>query len=326
MRQPALISETDLLALRTAFLSALMQAAPALADDAEQVLARIPPAQWLPEWGLPLWLGEAFGLPHETARTLALCNVFGLAYVKLQDDVYDGELASSAQKRALILANLTYQQALARYAQILGDYPSFWTTLEAALARWSETMLADKETPARAFPDYQVEDFQRLAQRGAPLHIGMVGTCLLAGRADAIPSLRLALDDFLIASVLMDHAHDWVDDLEAGRYNIFLAHASPFTPAPTQPETLRRNLLHTIFWGDGGQSYFALARTHLDRARSTVVSLGCARLNDYLAWCADEVAGIAAEWREQALAQLHTFTDLLFGEAIMLCSPPSTTF
>lgn len=317
MSQATLISETDLLALRTAFLSALTQAVPALADDAEQALARISPAQWLPEWGLPLWLGETFGLPPEAARTLALCNVFGLAYVKLQDDLYDDEIAPSAQKRTLILANLAYQQALARYARLLGGYPSFWATLDTAMARWSQAMLANKETPARAFIAYQAEDFQRLAQRGAPLHIGMVGTCLLAGRADAIPLLRGALDDFLIASVLMDHAHDWVDDLAAGRYNTFLAHACFCAPALDQPEVLRRNLLQTTFWGDGGQSYFALARTRLDRARATVASLGCAPLDDYLAWCANEVASIAAEWREQALARLHAFTDLLFGDFAM---------
>ncbi|MEA2608500.1 MAG: hypothetical protein QOJ75_743, partial [Chloroflexota bacterium] len=81
--------------------------------------------------------------------------------------------------------------------------------------------------------------------------------CLLAGRADAYPDLARCLDRALDALVLYDHVADWEIDLDAGRWNAFVASV---TREPQLHELRSRNrsaVLVAMLTTDAVATYFA---------------------------------------------------------------------
>lgn len=310
-----LLSPYEESAIRAAFRSTLGRVSQPLAEEGEKLLDHIPPQRWLLEWGLPLWLGESFGLSEETALTLALCNILGLTYVRVQDDLADGELAPALRPGLVALATVAFQQAIAQYALLFAGDERFWSALELRLGQWAQGLTSTARlTPGfTAHPDYQALYF--LAHAGAPVHIGLVAACLLSKREDALSRLSGALEDWLLANVLLDHARDWLADLEAGRHNYFIAHTSPLPQEPDTREAIRRQMLELSYLGNGGQPYFDFVLKLLGDAQTAAQPAGCIRLNAYLAWFAGQVSVDLRDYRRQVIDRLQSTTKLLFGEA-----------
>ena len=86
-----------------------------MADGGRRLLDRISPPNWALEWSLPGWLGNAHGLDISTIADLTLANVFGLAYIKLQDDLLDGEVGGDDRQAALLLSSVLHRKWLLVY-------------------------------------------------------------------------------------------------------------------------------------------------------------------------------------------------------------------
>lgn len=313
--QTELLSPGEEAAIREAFRISLGGVSQFLAAQGDSFLERVTPQRWLLEWGLPLWLGESFGLTTNAAHTLALCNILGLAYIRIQDDLADGDLSAALRPGLVALSSIAFQQAMAHYARFFASDERFWTALELRLGQWAQglTFRADLAPNYTAQPDHQ--SLYRLSHAGAPVHIGLVAACLLSHRGDILPRLGAALDDWLLASVLLDHARDWTADLEAGRYNYFIAHSTAIEQAPAQRQSIDQAMLQMILLGDGGESYFDFVRKLLKSAHNAAQPAGCARLNAYLEWFAEQTAADLREYRQQAAEPLRAASRLLFGEA-----------
>lgn len=311
--QAELLSSHEVTAIRGAYRATFERVSAALAEAAEQQIDRLPPQRWLLEWGLPLWLGECFGLKDEPALTLAVCNLLGLTYVRIQDDLADGELPAPNGPLTMALAAVAFQQAIVYYARLLGSDERFWAALELRLNQWSQAMMASPNLPPGFGAQPDLPALRRLAYAGAPVHIGLVAACLLSHHEGDLARLGAALEDWLLANVLLDHARDWAADLEAGRYNYFIAHSTPIEQSPAQSAAIRQRMLEMTYLDDGGQSYFDLIEELLQRARSAALPAGCARLNAYLDWFADQVRRDLEDHRQQAIDQLRSATRLLFG-------------
>ena len=108
-------SDADMLAVRASYGSALERFPPLLTDDGKRVLDRISSSGWTLEWRLPRWLGDAFGLQSDVSRALVLANVYGLGYVRLQDDLVDGDLCTGCRRSAIPLATALFQQWMPQY-------------------------------------------------------------------------------------------------------------------------------------------------------------------------------------------------------------------
>ncbi len=89
---PPRLSVTLERAVRAEFAAALAGEPLAVAEMGRRVLNRITPPNWTLEWSLPGWLGGTLGLGAPAIASLTLANVLGLAFVKLQDDLLDGEI------------------------------------------------------------------------------------------------------------------------------------------------------------------------------------------------------------------------------------------
>lgn len=83
--------ETRVDELKSDFLAEVTGFSPELRCAAEALLRRIGASNWTLEWGLPFWLGTTFGLADDAIREMMLCNVFGLGFVRLVDDLADAE-------------------------------------------------------------------------------------------------------------------------------------------------------------------------------------------------------------------------------------------
>ena len=202
--------DLDIAGVRDAYERRVHHICPEHLPAAMQLLERLPPKRWTLEWYLPWWLGYALRLEHAVARDVVLSNVLGLASIRLQDDLADGEVPPDEVADAQILAAGLYEAALEPYAARFDAASPFWEHLERRMTAWRE---------AGSGLD--------LAARGAPLHIAAIATSLYADRMDVYRVLEPCLDQALEALVRYDHVADWEADLDAGRWNAFVAAASP---------------------------------------------------------------------------------------------------
>jgi hypothetical protein len=253
---------------------------PGLGSAGSRLLAEHGPAQWPVEWHLPWWLAASLGLAEANWRALTVCNLLGLGYVRIQDRLAEG--GGMLAGGDAVLAAACYELALAELARLFPATPDFWQYRRLFMAQWLRALSDDRAPISRPFDSWQEQDLAWLAWRGAPLKISAVGACLLAVRSDVIPTLTDALDQLLIAQVLLDHVDDWREDLSAGRFNAFVAYATDCPQDTTTAEAIRRRVLALLMMGDPGD-YFQLVQRHVATAKSLAVQVGCSGLAEFAA-------------------------------------------
>jgi len=283
---------------------------PDLAELGTRLLDRISPPNWTLEWSLPGWLGGALGLDASSIAALTLANVYGLAHIKLQDDLIDGEMAGDDQRTALLLSTVLHRKWLLSYVTFFpGDSP-FWGYFERYMRRWAGAEM--HSPPARAFRDYDEADLRGLGERGAPLKVCAAAACLLTQREELLPRLESALDHLLIGAVLLDHALDWTGDLAAGRYNAFVAYASLLPQTSDHAEANRRAVAEELVIGKMAQPYFQLLRRELAAASAIARQAGCEDLARFIAWLRRETFSYSKGMVEMARDRLHRALEQLF--------------
>lgn len=86
------ISKTEIVQLKEEFLSEIKSFSPELVEAGHILLNCIAaPSYIVQEWSLPRWVGDLFGLPTEVTWKLIFSNVCGLAFVRITDDLADGD-------------------------------------------------------------------------------------------------------------------------------------------------------------------------------------------------------------------------------------------
>ena len=288
--------ELDIAAVSDAYERRVGGACPERLPLAMRLLDRLPPNRWTLEWHLPWWLGRAVGLHPEVAREIVLSNVFGLGSIRLADDLTDGEVAPDEVEAARELAAVLYELALEPYRLWFDAGSPFWGHLERRMAAWRA-----------AGDDRYVADLTTadLAARGAPLHVGAVAVLLMAGRAELYGPLASCLDHALEALVLYDHVADWEADLEAGRWNAFVAATSS---GPQNAETRDRHRTATyvaMLTSTIVASYFDRIDEQLLRA-ATIAD----KLDPAVPPLAEHLRSFAAGVREQGATIAGQYQDL----------------
>jgi len=296
------------------FCAGLQRVAPALVPHGRRLLARIATPNWTLEWGLPRWLGDAFGLPPDGSAGLVLANVYGLAFVRLVDGLADGEGAGFEPAEAVLLAGAMHGLWVGQLREIVGgagEEPAgrgstarFWRHCDETRTQWLQVLLDDRLPPV-PFRAYTEADYRRLAARGAPLKVCCAAACLLAGREHDLPVLVDAIDQLLVGAVLLDHALDWPEDLAAGRSNAFVAYASDLPQTAEHRDANRRRVLEAILLGHGARLYFTRIGGRLRAARRTAGALPCEGLASFAGWLDRQTAAYAARLRGEADARLR---------------------
>ena len=288
---------------------------------AHHLLERITTPNWALEWCLPLWVGENLGLPHDTRRLLMLSNVFGLGYVRVQDDLTDDETTKAPRAEALALSTLLYHLWMDAYRGRIQRASCLLAASRCDPGRVgaSDPRRQPAERGRRMAPDGADTRLQ-LAHRGAPLKLAPGGACLLAGKDGMIPTWDEALEHLLAAMVLFDHAEDWRDDLAAGRYNAFIAYASPLPQTAEHREANERAVFDEMFHGPGGRPYFARIIEEADVAERLAQCIACTGLSEYLTRLKAGLATSGEQWAEGYQAHLRAITAQLLDLPVD-CAP-----
>jgi hypothetical protein len=314
--QPPRLSETLEIVVKSLYDAALAGEPSALADCGRRLLDRISPPSWTLEWSLPGWLGSTHGLDTSTIADLTLANVFGLAYIKLQDDLLDGEVGGDDRQAALLLlSSVLHRKWLLVYSGFFPGDSQFWSYFEQYMTQWVRATWASRQECSKPWAAWGEEDLRILSQRGAPLKICAAAVCLLAQRAELIPQLESALDHLLIGAVLLDHALDWSDDLAAGRYNAFVAYASGWPQTAEHQAANRRAVAEELLVGRAGQPYFQSLQRELAVARATACQASCEDLARYISWLRRETLSSSKGMAAMARDQLHRALESLFVAA-----------
>jgi hypothetical protein len=302
-------------AVKSQFVAALADEPDTSAEFVARLLARISPPNWTLEWALPGWLGEVLGLDESAVADLTLANVFGLAYVKLQDDLMDGETDADDRSVAVLLSSVLYRKWLLIYAGRFAAGSPFWGYFERYMAQWVAATQVSHGSPAKSFHDYEDADWRSLGHRGAPLKICAAAVCVLTQRKAVLARLEQALDYLLTGAVLFDHACDWRADLAAGRHNTFVAYTSGWPQTPDYLEVNRRMVVQELLVGKWGQAYFDLLGREILAAWAIVHTDGFAAFARYLKWLHRETISYRKAVTAAGRDQLHQALKPLFTAA-----------
>lgn len=296
--QPADDDELNVEDILAQYQGRIAEACPSQVDLATEVASRIGPGSWRLEWYLPWWLTNTYGLDRRLGRQLVLSNVLGLASIRLQDDLVDGELAAALVPGAGELAAATYDEALRVYRDLFDPGSPFWPFLDEAMATWRS---GSNGTTA--------------ANRGAPLKIGAYASVLLAGRLDVWPALDRCLDHALSALVLYDQFCDWDADLGAGRWNSFVAELSPHEQSEAHVIRNRSIVLTAMLTRSAVTDHFDRVLVEAKAASVLAAELGITPFQAYLADWTKRTAAQGAEVEAHYRRAAGQATQLMFGAA-----------
>lgn len=303
-------SEKDVRAIEDRFVSDISGFTPRLLDAARETFATITRPNWAFEWGLSRWAGEALGLAPDVINSLVLANVYMLAFGRILDDLVDGEHEPSANNlghSALMTAALQHLW-LEQYANLLADAGErgrrFWPYFRGYMSQWLEVLMPGKESRS-VFRCYDDADWAKLAWQGAPLKVCCAAAALLADREHAIPAFAAAIDDIMVAVEMLDATFDWLGDLEAGRYNTFVAYCSDLPQSDEHVYANRRAVLEEVHLGKAGKPYFDLMCERLKHAADIAERVPCPGLSYFAHSLIDESRSCSSCMVEQATLRMN---------------------
>jgi hypothetical protein len=309
---PPRLPETLELAVKDRFCTALAGEPAELAEFGVRLLDRIAPPNWTLEWSLPGWLGGALGPDASSVADLTLANVLGLAYIKLQDDLSDGEVGQDDRQAAALLSAVLHRKWLLVYTGLFPGGSPFWGYFERYMTQWVRATWASRQEHVKPWAAWGEEELLVLGHRGAPLKICAAGAGLLAQREGLIPHLESALDHLLTGAVLLDHALDWSGDLAADRHNAFVAYASAWPQTPEHQGANRRVVAEELLVGKAGQPYFQLLRRELTAAQALARQAECEELARYISWLRSETISYGKGMAARTRGQMHQAFERLF--------------
>lgn len=284
---------------------------------AMRLLGELEPSRWRLEWHLPLWLGNAFGLNRVVATEIAVSNVLGLASLRLRDDLVDGDLDSADIALAPAMSATLFEASVDAYRARFPPSSRFWRQLDRWMAEWKAATEDNGRPPVGHELSTGLDELdgqlRHLARRGAPLKISAFAVCLLTRRTARFPRIERCLDHALAAMVLYDHVQDWEVDLEAGRWNAFVA-ATGNSHDAADRERRRSSVLAAMMSGDAISRSFAVMHGELERAKVASDEVGVPALSAYLAELASRLDNEAALLHAHYSELGEHAAEVIFGE------------
>lgn len=245
-------------------------------------LQKLSPSNWELEWFLPQWIGEPLQLDQKLIKILTRSNIYGLAYVCLSDDLEDREIDPAFLGESLVLKSFCYINFLRGYHQSFRECFIFWNFFDLFMDQWSDAIEKSLIYPSVTFDKYIENEYIALANRAAPIKICCVASCLAANERNLVPSLIKVLDHLNLAMVLFDHACDWIDDLEVGRYNALVHYASVQYQSPQDKELHKKFVYEELWREDAFLPYFSIIINSLNLAIAVLENMCFPDLLSYL--------------------------------------------
>lgn len=261
-----------------------------------------------------------YKLSDAQIEALDRASVNGWIAYTLYDNVLDGDgsraqlaVANAALRRSQayfmgVLPNNQAYQRLVQHTFDTMDAVNYWE-VESARATIENGKIIINKLPAYA------EDYRQLAERSVGHGLAACSVLVVHyGRVNAKPikQLQSFYHHFLIARQLHDDAHDWEDDLAAGRLSsvVVLMLKNSYTlpccfTVKSELETLRQDFwLHTI------TEVTAAIQEHIAAAREVLVQLSqemdCSVFSGWLDKL-EAAADVALQGRQDAMQFMRAY-------------------
>lgn len=236
---------------------------------------------------LPYWFQQALGtsgkgISDEQVISLGLINLFGWIAYTIYDDFFDGE----GKTELLPVANIGLREVTEFYARTLGYDRDKYNTVKKILdnmenanewesAHCRTEVINNRITIPKALPDFK--NLRQLADKSLGHALGPVAILLMLNFKYNSWQVKETLSFFthyLVARQLNDDAHDWLEDLRAGRINS--VGASVLTAADRKTIDFQRDerILQRLFWNDILSGTAGTIFKHVKSARLALSHIG----------------------------------------------------
>jgi hypothetical protein len=238
-----------------------------------------------------------------------------IAYARVLDDLADQD-DQPYNGNGTVLGSALHHAWTRQYIHLFNSHQAdhcalvrFWDYFNIYIGEWLRATLNTTGEEFPPFASYTDADFERVATRGAFLKICPAAACILAGQLDLIPPLISAIEYLTIGVVMLDEQFDWAKDLEAGRYNTFIAYCSELPQTAPNRETNQEMILKEIYLRRSGQPYFDILCGHLQRARYWAAIVDCSGLVEYIEWFEKEARACGNYFTDTARSQLRDIAE-----------------
>ncbi|HEY9246530.1 MAG TPA: hypothetical protein VIO11_06770 [Candidatus Methanoperedens sp.] len=337
-------SQEEYQQIQTEFCGLIQQLTPGLYSQGQELLDRISTRNWALEWGLPRWLGEAYNLPESTIHELILANIFMLGFVRIIDDVIDDDFqpsysaiegistpthqlsfsANNKHNHAILLGTLLQNLWYKHHVRLLsqteakisarqscdnGLVPSYLDAATQSLSEWINVTSDQERRPTHGFSAFTETDYLRIGHRGSVLKTCCIAACLVAGRDTEIQPLTIAIDHILIGVGMKDDILDWLSDLQAGRYNVFIAFCSDLAQTAEFRSANELAVLRAIYIDQKIDSFFDLILEHIFTAEKAAMLATSPKFCKFISCLRSDICTHKSELNMITLAQIREASD-----------------
>jgi hypothetical protein len=260
-------------------------------------------ARMFPILELPDFILESLAVaPNEAFhRSLISSTVHGYYYIRLIDDIVDGDRDLELEHKILPLAGYFLSEFQLGYQKYFPAEHEFWQVFRRL---WTASAAASAEDAMQLSvgrPEFERVSSRKFSAAGIPV----AATCHHYGRADLVPAWLELVDGLGRWSQMVDDILDWHRDRSVDAATYFL----------TEGERQRRGEESLEEWilREGCDWGFDLLNEWMDRLQKSAVQLGSPGLIEYLAarkaWAAEQRSAL-----RNGLAELARLARIL-GQA-----------
>jgi uncharacterized protein YheU (UPF0270 family) len=265
---------------------------PSLANQVVRWIRRISPggepsahfldARMFPILELPDFVLESLAVAPDEAfhRSLIFSTVHGYFYIRLIDDIVDGDRDLELERKILPVAGYFLSEFQLGYQKYFSAEHEFWRAFRRL---WTASAASSAEDAMQRSVGFA--EFERVSSRKfSAASIPVAATCHHYGRADLVPAWLDLVDGLGRWSQMVDDILDWHQDRSLGRATYFLTEG--------ERQTRREESLEEWILREGCDWGFDLLNEWMDRLQKSAVQLGSPGLMEYLAgrkaWAAEQ--------------------------------------
>jgi len=253
-----------------------------------------------PILALPDFVLESLTVAPEAGfhRSLLSSTVHGYYYIRLIDDIVDGDRDLELERKILPVAGYFLSEFQLGYQQYFSAEHEFWQVFRRLWTASAASSAEDAMQRAIDFTEFERVSSRKFSAAGIPV----AATCLYYGRADLVPAWLDLVDGLGRWSQMVDDILDWHQDRRVGRATYFL----------TEAERQRRREESPDEWilREGLDWAFDLLNEWMNRLQESAAKLASPGLMEYLAgrksWAAEQHATL-----RNGLAELSRLAGIL---------------
>jgi hypothetical protein len=245
---------------------------------------------------LPLWLADTLPIRQDADfhRSLTHSSVNGYFYIRLIDDVVDGDQNRELELICLPAAGFFSSRFQLFYQQHFPPERAFWRTFHELWLASCESAACDASLPTVTWQDFERVSSRKYSAAGIPV----AAVCYHYEHPELLAPWLAFTHDLARWSQMLDDTLDWHADRRDCRATYFLSEAER---QKSSAESLERWIAR-----EGHDWAFGLLGQWMNNLRADAVKLGSPDLDAYLAhrqaWLQQQEASLRKGYR--ALSQL----------------------